>query len=137
MSNHQERIGIERRVPRVPLWVRIVVAVLILGVAVWFFLTSQFGDAKSSFAALENLSPWLVFAALALQILSLMSFSALTGTTLGWGRLPYGNPVADRSRRPGREPHAARRWSDVGSGAVSTVRGRANPCFPSDQRGDN
>jgi hypothetical protein len=40
MSNHQERIGIERRVPRVPLWVRIVVAVLILGVAVWFFLTS-------------------------------------------------------------------------------------------------
>ncbi len=90
MSNHQERVKVERRVPRVPFWARIVVTVLILGVAVWFFLTSQFGDVKASFSALENLSPWLVFAALALQILSLMSFSALTGTTLGWGRLPYG-----------------------------------------------
>lgn len=90
MSNHQERIGVERRTHRVPSWARIAVTVLILVVAVWFFLTSQFSDAKASFAALENLSPWLVFAALALQILSVMSFSALTGTTLGWGRLPYG-----------------------------------------------
>ena len=38
-----------------PLGDRIVVTVLILGVAVWFFLTTQFGDAKASFAAYASL----------------------------------------------------------------------------------
>lgn len=62
--------------PRIPSWVRIVVTVPILDVAVWFFLTSQFDDAKASFVALENLSSWLMFAAERIPVSQ--AFSAAT-----------------------------------------------------------
>ena len=77
------------RRPFIPVWARVVLTVLILVQAVWFLVVPQFSDAEASFAALGRLSLLLVIAALLLEIFSLLSFSALTGVVLGWGRLRY------------------------------------------------
>lgn len=75
--------------PPIPPWVRTVLAIVIVAAAVWFLVLPQFADAEASFAAIEKLSVPLVLAAFALQALSLMSYSALTGVVLGWRRLRY------------------------------------------------
>lgn len=75
--------------PRIPTWVRVVLAAVIVAAAVWFLIIPQFADAEASLAAIEEISVPLVLAAFALQALSLMSYSALTGVVLGWRRLRY------------------------------------------------
>lgn len=80
-----------RRPPRhrIPPWLRIVLTVIAVGAAVWFLVIPQLSDAEASFAAIENLAPPLVVASFLLQVLSLLSNSALTGVVLGRQRLPY------------------------------------------------
>lgn len=74
---------------RVPLWLRIVLTVAVLVPVLWFFVIPQFSDAEESFEAVKDVSPWLIAGALLLQVLSLVSYSSLSGTVLGWGKLRF------------------------------------------------
>jgi uncharacterized protein (TIRG00374 family) len=74
---------------RLPAWLRYVLAAVIVGASIWFLVVPQFSDVEESFAALDHLSVPLVVAAFVLEILSLLSYSALTGVMLGWGRIRY------------------------------------------------
>lgn len=72
-----------------PAWARGVIAALIVGASIWFLVVPQFSNVEESFAAIKRLSVPLVVAAFVLEILSLLSYSALTGVVIGWRRLRY------------------------------------------------
>ena len=74
---------------RLPAWLRYVLAAVIVGASIWFLVVPQFSNVEESFAAIENLSVPLVVAAFVLEILSLLSYSVLTGVVIGWRRLRY------------------------------------------------
>lgn len=74
---------------RFPTCARGAVAILISAAAIWFLVIPQFTDAEASFVAIRTVSIPLVLAAVAFQVLSLLSSSVLTGLVLGWGRVRF------------------------------------------------
>lgn len=74
---------------RVPAWIRAGLAAVIVGCTGWFLLVPQLQEAQDSFGAIWRLSASPVIGAFVMQVLSLMSYSALSATVLGWGRLRY------------------------------------------------
>jgi len=68
---------------------RAVIAALIAGASIWFLVVPQFSSVEESYAAIKRLSVPLVVAAFLLEIVSLLSYSALTGVVIGWRRLRY------------------------------------------------
>lgn len=74
---------------RLPTWGRVALALAILGGTVWFLIVPQRKDAQDSLTAMARLSALPVIAAFGLELLSLFSYSGLSATVLGRGRLPY------------------------------------------------
>lgn len=87
MATAERATGVGHR--RVPTWVRVAIAIVISSAAIWFLVIPQFTDAEASFAAIRTVSIPLVLAAVAFQVLSLLSNSVLTGLVLGWGRVRF------------------------------------------------
>ncbi|MEB0202175.1 YbhN family protein [Cryobacterium sp. 5I3] len=74
---------------RVPLWLKVLLSTALLFVIVWFVVVPQFAGVEAALASLESVSLPLVLLAAALQLSSLLSFSALTAAVLGPVRPGY------------------------------------------------
>lgn len=79
----------DRRLPRVPRWLRVGLSLVILGLTVWFLVVPQFAEARRALYTLERISLPLVLLAAALELTTLVAFSALTASVLGPGRPSY------------------------------------------------
>jgi uncharacterized membrane protein YbhN (UPF0104 family) len=79
---------VQRR-PRVPRWLRIGLSAVVLVVVVWLVVVPQFSEARQAVYSLERISPPLVLLAAALELSTLLAFSALTALILGPERPSY------------------------------------------------